>query len=149
MGVVKGMFAVGGLNLHDMQIREPESVLDADSVVILGPGAFLEPGPEPGRPPLPVPDPGHQCAGHHIRLAGQEHETGDPAHQAGQHEQQQSARPDQVEQDDRDDQQQDARGRLGKCGSHDSHRIIGRSSRNARPQTVPIPTAALATVSVK
>ena len=62
MGVVKGMFAVGGLNLHDMQTREPESVLDADSVVILGPGAFLEAGPEPGRAPLSGPDPGHQRA---------------------------------------------------------------------------------------
>ena len=102
--------------------HHPQAVADR-LVVVLGPGAFLDPGPEPGRPPLPGSDPGHQRARHHVALPGQQHEAGDPAHQTGQREQQQSARPDQVEQDDRDDEQQDARGRVGKSGSHDNPSI--------------------------
>jgi hypothetical protein len=33
-----------------------------DLVFVLGAGAFLKPGPEPGPPPLSGPDPGHQRA---------------------------------------------------------------------------------------
>lgn len=67
-------------------------MLDANSVIVLRPGAFLEPGPESGDPPLPVPDACHQRAGHYVLLARQQDEAGDPTHHAGQREQQQTAR---------------------------------------------------------
>jgi sulfate adenylyltransferase len=82
-------------------------------ILVLGPGAFLDPGPEPVRPVVHVPDPRHQRARHHVPLPGEQHEAGYPAHQERQREQQQPARTHHVEQDHREDEQHDPRGRIG------------------------------------
>jgi len=92
-------------------------------VLVLGPGAFLDPGPEPRRPAAAVRYPRHQRARHHVALPGQQHEAAYPADQERQREQQQSARTHQVEQDHRYDEQQDPRGRVGNRGSHDNPSI--------------------------
>ena len=102
--------------------------------LVFGAGAFLEPRAESRHPAAAVPEPRRQRPRHPVPLPGQQHEAGYPAHHERQREQQQPARPDQVQQDDRDDEQQDPRGRVGECGTHDHHSIVNPSGSVGRQQ---------------
>lgn len=54
----EGGYAELAVNAHRLRVADVRDGL----LVVLGAGAFLEAGPESGRPPLSGPDPGHQRA---------------------------------------------------------------------------------------